>query len=172
MKLFHFSEDPNITYFKPHVPKTNSSEQPFVWAIDEEHAPHYYFPRECPHVAFWSSPETTPDDLNRFFSHTPVKRIIAIESSWLKSIREAELYAYTLPFETFECKDANAGYYVSRKAVNPLCVVPVGDLLDQLVKTNIELRITPSLWKLHDEIICSSVSFSIIRMRNASSDIN
>jgi hypothetical protein len=168
MKLFHFSENPNITYFEPHVPKTNSKEESFVWAIDEEHAPHYYFPRECPRVAFWTSSETTGDDLIRFFGHTSVNRIIAIETSWLKRIRETELYAYTLPSETFECFDVNAGYYVSRKAVTPLSVDPVGDLLDRLVQTNIELRITPTLWKLRDEIIHSSVSFSIIRMRNAS----
>ncbi|MFZ7945030.1 DUF6886 family protein [Bacillus sp. S3] len=116
--------------------------------------------------------ETTCDDFNRFFSQTPVNRIIAIETSWPKRIRETKLYAYKLQFETFECHDANAGYYVSRKAVPPLFVEPVGDLLDRLVETNIELRITPSLWKLHNEIISSSVSFSINRMRNASSDIN
>ena len=168
MKLFHFSEDPSITYFEPHVPKTNSNQQPFVWAIDEWHAPHYYFPRECPCGAFWPSSETTRDDLNRFFGHTPVNRIIAIETSWLKRIRVTELYSYTLPAETFECLDANAGYYVSREAVTPFSVEPVGDLLDRLVETNIELRITPSLWKLYDDIISSSVSFSIIRMSNAS----
>lgn len=59
MKLFHFSENPAISLFEPHVPQTNPEQPPLVWAIDEEHAPHYYFPRSCPRVAFWISSETT-----------------------------------------------------------------------------------------------------------------
>ena len=51
--LFHFSEDPDIARFLPHVPRTNSSHAPAVWAIDEEHSPLYWFPRDCPRVTAW-----------------------------------------------------------------------------------------------------------------------
>ena len=48
--LFHFSHDPSIERFTPHVPATNPSQSPSVWAIDAEHAPLYWFPRNCPRV--------------------------------------------------------------------------------------------------------------------------
>ena len=37
--VFHFSEDPSIEVFRPHVPVTRPDAEPRVWAIDEEHAP-------------------------------------------------------------------------------------------------------------------------------------
>src|SRR3954464_3428258 len=51
--LFHFSEDPSIERFVPHVPKTNPTHRAGVWAIDHERAPLYWFPRECPRVTIW-----------------------------------------------------------------------------------------------------------------------
>ncbi|MEP7112276.1 MAG: DUF6886 family protein [Ilumatobacteraceae bacterium] len=51
--LYHFSEDPHIERFVPHVPRTNPSHAPAVWAIDSQHAPLYWFPRDCPRVAVW-----------------------------------------------------------------------------------------------------------------------
>nr|WP_232345634.1 DUF6886 family protein [Paenactinomyces guangxiensis] len=169
--MFHFSENPDITLFVPHVPKTNPGQPPLVWAIDEEHAPHYYFPRDCPRIAFWTTPNTTPGDRDSFFAHTSARRIIAIESDWLNRVRDTRLYVYHLPGETFECVDANAGYYASSQSITPLAVEPVGDLLERLVEAKVELRITPSLWKLRHALISSSVAFSMIRMGNASPDL-
>ncbi len=40
-------------------------------------------------------------------------------------------------------------------------------LLQRLTATGVELRLTPSLWPLHDALIGSSVPFSMIRLRNA-----
>lgn len=94
--------------------------------------------------------------------------MIAIESAWLERIRNTKLFMYHLPVETFQCFDPIAGYYVSREAVQPLSVEPVGDLLSRLVAANIELRITPSLQKLRQALVSSTVPFSMIRMRNAS----
>lgn len=170
MKLFHFSDDPTIKRFRPHVPQTNPTEEPLVWAIDEEHAPHYYFPRDCPRIAFWSTPETTVDDVQKFFAYTTARRIIAIEGKWLERLRDTQLYVYQLPSSSFTCVDANAGYYVSLKEVVPLSVEPVGDLLQRLIEADVELRITPSLQKLRRALITSSVAFSMIRMRNAQPD--
>lgn len=167
MKLFHFSENPKITLFEPHVPQSNPEQPPLVWAIGEEHAPHYFFPRDCPRVAFWKTSNTSPEDIDRFFAHTSADRIIAVEGRWLHQIRNTQLYAYHLPSETFTCIDTNAGYYVSSKVITPISVEPLGDLLERLVEANVELRITPSLRKLRDALISSSVPFSMIRMRNA-----
>ncbi|MGV3489112.1 MAG: DUF6886 family protein [Tuberibacillus sp.] len=43
----------NITHFEPRQPQSFPDQPPLVWAIDEEHAPLYFFPRDCPRVAFW-----------------------------------------------------------------------------------------------------------------------
>ena len=51
--VYHFSEDPSIERFEPHVPRTNPSQPPAVWAIDGEHASLYWFPRDCPRLAAW-----------------------------------------------------------------------------------------------------------------------
>ena len=48
--LYHFSEDPAIWRFEPHVPATNPDHRAGVWAIDDDHAPLYWLPRDCPRV--------------------------------------------------------------------------------------------------------------------------
>src|SRR5687767_4768107 len=55
MKLHHFSEEPDIAVFRPHIAKTSSiQDEALVWAIDGWHAPMYYLPRDCPRACFWA----------------------------------------------------------------------------------------------------------------------
>ena len=164
---YHFSENPDITIFEPRLPASFSDQPPLVWAIDEEHAPLYYFPRECPRVAFWQGPDTTKEDDERFISYSEAKMIIAVEARWLETIRSATIYKYTFPPDTFTCFDENAGYYTSLVTVKPLSVEPIGDLLDRLIEAKVEIRITPSLFPLQNTIKNSTLNFSMIRMRNA-----
>jgi hypothetical protein len=42
-RLFHFSQDSTIELFVPHVARTSTETEPFVWAVDELHAPSYWF---------------------------------------------------------------------------------------------------------------------------------
>ncbi len=93
--------------------------------------------------------------------------MIAVEGGWLERIQKTVLYVYHLPPTSFRCVDTNAGYYASTEEVIPLKVEPVGDLLARLVAADVELRITPSLQRLRQALINSSVAFSMIRMRNA-----
>ena len=172
--LFHFSEDPTIARFEPRsLPPRNDlysaprPTEPLVWAIDEAHAPLYFFPRDCPRVAFWAGPDTTPDDRARFLGHTAAARVIAIEGGWLERVRHAHLYVYHLPSAGFVPHDEDAGYWVAREAVTPLAVEPAGDLLARLVDAAVELRITPSLWPLRHALVASSLHFSMIRLSKA-----
>jgi hypothetical protein len=177
--LYHFSEDPTITVFHPRpAPPRGAYSDPLtpgeasaklVWAIDEENAPLYWFPRDCPRVAFRPLPTSTPEDLARFFGHTIARWTIAIEGGWLDRVRAARLYAYQLPGDTFAPQGPHGGpgYYLSRESVVPLGVEPVGDLLTRIVAAGIELRITPSLWPLYHALIPATLHFSMIRMRNA-----
>jgi len=74
---------------------------------------------------------------------------------------------YEFPAEGFLPVDEGADYYISREAVVARSVQPIDNLLDELLQRNVELRIMPSLWKLRDAAIASTLQFSIIRMRNA-----
>jgi hypothetical protein len=164
---FHFSEEPGIKEFVPRKSETFPDHPPIVWAIDEWHAPLYFFPRDCPRIAFWRSPDSSCEDIERFLSASTAKMVIAVESGWLSSIKNTQLYRYLFAPETFTCFDDNAGYYTSLEKVIPVSVEPVGDLLECLANANVEMRFMPSLHLLQDVIAKSSLSFSMIRMRNA-----
>lgn len=183
MILYHFSEDPTIEVFHPRPipgPSTYSTPPPpeqtsslLVWAIDEAHAPLYWFPRDCPRIAYWALPTSTPEDIDRFLGHTAARWVIAIESAWLARLRETQLYAYRFPPETFEpqWEGGGPGYHISREPVTPVAVEPVGDLLARHVAAGIELRITPSLWPLRRALLSATLHFSMVRMRNAQPEI-
>ncbi len=166
MSLFHFSEDPTIARFVPRPPLARPTVEPLVWAIDEWHAPVYFFPRDCPRVCFWPLPTTTAADYAHCFATVPGRMVIAIESAWLERLRVARLSRYRMPEERFE-DIHDHGVHVTREPVVPLGVEPVGDLLAALTDAEVELRITPSLVPLGRAIIQTTLHFSLIRMRNA-----
>ena len=84
--LLHFSEDPSIERFVPHVPVTNPTQLPAVWAIDAEHTPVYWFPRDCPRTSVWANDDAEHAVLRtRFLSDA--ERINATELAWLEPIR-------------------------------------------------------------------------------------
>src|SRR5579862_1459369 len=101
-QLYHYSEDPTIERFVPRSPAARPEVEPFVWAIDAEHSPLYYFPRDCPRVSYWPLPETTTADRQRFFGAVEARMVIAIEWAWFDRLRSARLARYRLPAETFE----------------------------------------------------------------------
>ena len=167
MPLYHFSEDPTITRFKPRVPPAGGD--PVVWAIDDAHQVMYFFPRDCPRACYWPDARTTVEDRNRFFAHTTAAMIIAVESSWLDSIRNTTLYRYEMPAATFaRARGDDSGHHISFEAVSPLAMEPVDDLLGALIAAGVELRVTPSLIPLWRDVIASSLQFSGTRLRNAS----
>ncbi|MDQ6602886.1 MAG: hypothetical protein M3176_06415 [Chloroflexota bacterium] len=81
MPLSHFSEDSTIARFMPRSPLARPDVEALVWAIDERHAPVYFFPRDCPRVCFWPLPMTTLEDAARWFAAVPGRMVIAIESA-------------------------------------------------------------------------------------------
>lgn len=165
--LFHFSEDPTIQSFIPRHHPAYPDKPSMVWAIDEERAPLYFFPRDCPRIGYWAIETTTTEDQLTFFSHSTAKKVVAIEGKWLEKIMTTKLYVYHFPESSFYCLDRGAGYYVSHEEVQPIDRKPVGSLLQRLVEADVELRITPSLVPLKNALIHSSLHFSMVRMRNA-----
>jgi hypothetical protein len=167
--LFHISDDPNIVRFDPRLPPSPSSGQTglMVWAVGERLLHNYLLPRDCPRVTFYAGPTSSAEDVARLMGTSTASHVVAIESSWMPALRSGVLYQYVFPPETFTPVDAGAGYYISRAPVVPLTVTRIDDILAALLVRDVELRIMPSLWKLHDAVVASTLQFSIIRMRNA-----
>ena len=169
--LYHFSEEGDIARFTPRTLATRPGLPAAVWAIDEAHAPLYWLPRDCPRVAFWALPTSTAEDRARFLGQTAARMVLAIEAGWLDRVRQAKLFAYHLPGESFGMpEEGGPGYRISRTAVTPLRVEPVGDLIGRILGRGIELRLTPSLWPLYHALLPATLHYSMIRMRNATPD--
>ena len=162
--LLHFSEDPTITRFEPHVPATNPAHEPAVWAIDEQHAPVYWFPRDCPRGSVWANSEAERLVLADLF-HTTAHRVHAARLDWLERIRNAELFVYELDPTPFIEWPAAEGQWTAREPVAPIGVRPVGDLLDLHVRAGIELRFVPELTRFWDVVVASGLPFSGVRLR-------
>ncbi|WP_312115834.1 DUF6886 family protein [Brevibacillus reuszeri] len=165
--LFHYSEDPTISRFVPREHPSHPGLTPAVWAIARMQAPMYYFPRDCPRIAFYQTPDSTEGDIQRFLGLSRARMVITIENRWYPRLLDTRLYQYTFSSDTFYCLDKLAGYYLSHEAVEPIDVMPMGDLLAKLSQEDVELRMTPSLLPLRDALLTSSLHFSMIRMRNA-----
>ncbi|MDQ0060036.1 DUF6886 family protein [Paenibacillus harenae] len=167
MRLYHFSEEPDIKVFEPRMINGQIDELAKVWTIDEYHAAHYYLPRDCPRICIWPKEDTTELDLDKFFGMSKTKRIITIESGWYERVRKGTIYRYGFDPDAFELYEPNAGYYITTRTVKPLFAERIDDLITAILHEGIELRVTPSLIPLKEHVLASSVNFSMIRMRNA-----
>ena len=167
--MLHFSEDPTITRFVPHVAATAQQPQAYVWAVDHARAPDYWFPRQCPRALAWVTGTTTDADRDRIIGAGCGERVHAIEYGWLEAMRTVRLFAYRLPAAAFRPFDAPVSHaHVAVAPVEPLGPPePVGDLLRCHADAGIQLRVLDNLWRFWDEVIASTVEFSGIRLRNA-----
>lgn len=169
-QVLHFSEDPGIRTFVPHVAATARQPEAYVWAVDHEQAPAYWFPRQCPRAMAWVRPGvTTGADRDRIIGAGCGTRVHAIEYAWLDAVRTTTLYAYRLPadrFRPFGEPDPHA--WVATDPVEPLGPPePVGDLIACHAAAGIQLRILDNLWPFWDQVTAGTVGFSGIRLRNA-----
>ncbi len=168
-EVLHFSEDPHITVFVPHVAATAQHSEPYVWAVDAARAPDYWFPRQCPRAMAWLVDGTTEPDRERILGPGGGERVHAIEYRWLAAMREARLYAYRLPAAPFRPIDTPVPHaVVATRPVAPTGPAePVGDLLKLHEEAGIQLRVLPNLWPFWDAVVASTLGFSGIRLGNA-----
>jgi hypothetical protein len=168
-EVLHFSEDPTITRFRPHAVPTGAESEPYVWAVDADNAPSYWFPRDCPRAMAWLAPDTTVDDRDRILGPGGGDRVHAVEYGWLDRIRTARLYAYRFPAVPFRPIGTPRPYaMVADSEVVPLGPPePVDDLLALHAVAGIQMRVLPNLWEFFDAVAASSLGFSGIRLRHA-----
>ena len=167
-QVLHFSEDPTITRFVPHVAPTSSERAAYVWAVDHARCPDYWFPRDCPRAMAWTGPDTTDADRDRIVGPGCGSRVHAVEYGWLDAMRTVRLYAYRLPAAPFGRIGAFTNAVVATSPVEPLGPPePVGDLFALHEEAGIALRVLPNLWPFWDEVTASTMQWSGIRLRNA-----
>jgi len=154
--IWHVSEDPAIACF---VPRDG-----LVWAIDTRHLPLYWFPRDCPRATFWANSGTSGEDIERWLGGERTRRVHVIEPAWLERLRTTPVVAYRVPPDPFEPEDR---FWVSRRTVEPLELVELGDLVARHDGAAIELRTEADLLRLWDEVVASTLDYSGIRLRNA-----
>jgi hypothetical protein len=165
-RLFHFSEDPDIETFVPRAPEHRPEIEPFVWTVDEQRAWTYLFPRDCPRILLWPTPETTAADLDQWFGGNVDARIACIEWAWLDQMRTTPIFRYEMDPTNFVPLQDDAWMWVSRQPEQPIAVEPMGNLVNALGREHVELRIMPSLAPLFGAWE-STIHFSGIRLRNA-----
>ncbi len=113
--------------------------RPAVWAIDDAHAPLYWFPRECPRVTAWPRVSAEVDGFQSAF-RTAALRVHAVELGWIDRIRTTQLFRYSFDARQFDPWPKASGYWTSADSVVPIEVEPMGDLFDAHVHAAIELR--------------------------------
>lgn len=167
-EVLHFSEDPTITRFVPHVARTSQQTTAYVWAVDGPRCPDYWFPRQCPRVMAWRSARTTPWDADRIIGAGSGDRVHAIEYGWLQAIMDARLFAYRLPAESFAPIGDPPHALVAQVTIEPLGPPePVTDLIALHEEAGIQLRVLDRLWPFWNQVTASTLEFSGIRLRNA-----
>lgn len=152
----------------PHVARTAATTEAYVWALDAERAPAYWFPRDCPRALAWERATTTRADAALLGCGAPA-RVHAIEYGWLDAMRTVELFAYRLDARAFRPLSPLDPYaLVATEPVVPLGAPErVGDLLGLHDEAGIELRVLDCLWPFFDAVSASTLGFSGIRLANA-----
>lgn len=148
-------------------PGNQPGQDPAVWAIDESHAPLYWFPRDCPRGTLLARHPFERGLLIDLFT-TSAERQHVTEHGWLDSMRNTRLFTYHLPRATFEPRTEAEGQWVSAEPVEPLSVEPVGEPGARHVDAGVEIRLTNDFWPFWDRVVESGLPFSGVRLRNAS----
>jgi hypothetical protein len=164
-RVYHYSENPAIARFEPHVPATNPSSDACVWAIEAAYAPLYWFPRDCPRVTVWANDDDQRARMHERFA-TSARRLHVIEASRRSTLRTTALYEYELDGARFEPWVEAEGQWIARVGVEPLAVRAVGDLERRHGDAGVELRDTDDLASWRDAVVASGLPFSIVRFAN------
>ncbi|MEM9824924.1 MAG: DUF6886 family protein, partial [Bacteroidota bacterium] len=128
-RLYHFSENGQITSFHPRPSKAQWDYTPYVWAIDVQHHKHYLLPRDCPRICVNNSSKAgNLLDLHPQI-HQNTSGFIAVPARWEATIEKCILYQYEFSPANFHCIDPIAGYYVSEKTEIPTKISKIADCI-------------------------------------------
>ena len=111
--------------------------------------------------------QTTDSDKKYFFSSSVITHAIVIESKWYHNMKNTVLYLYEFHTKDFTLQDSIAGYYVATTTQYLKKKYMLTDLFDELLKRNVEIRITDNLWDMAVDVKVSTLNWSLCRMANA-----
>ncbi|NEJ72312.1 hypothetical protein GR197_17510 [Rhizobium phaseoli] len=171
MRLFHFSDDPDIAIFEPRsvrIPSIRPAGRewlngPLVWAIDGEHDFMYLFPRDCPRILIWATPETPETERRQWLGD--FRAAAYVERHWLERLKAETIHRYEMPAEDFEDL-GDTGMWVSRERVIPIERIAISRLDQEFAPRGVELRVVDGLRPLKG-LWNTSLHVSGIRLRNA-----
>ena len=170
--LFHISDNPRIQVFEPRIASFHPGviTEKVVFAINNKLLHNYLLPRNCPRVTFYASPQTSEGDKRKFLRTSTAEHVVCVESGWLLAIQRGTLFCYEFSPRTFSLIDECAGYYISHSPVEPISVRPIYNIMEELLKRNVELRFMPSIIEIGELIKKTTMNFSLIRMHHAQSE--
>ena len=160
MRLFHVSDNPDITEFIPRLTNRPNCKG-LVWALDERGLINFMTPRNCPRVYYYAVESSTEEDIVKYFASS-ARHGIAIENIWHERMTKASLYIYEFDAATFYKTDG-PGYYVSEQTQVPLSVTKVDNLFERLFEQNVEVRILPNLHQLKEAVMQSTLKGGMMR---------
>ena len=160
--VHHYSEDPGITEFIPHVPTTNPTRPPSVWAIEPAYAPLYWVPRDCARVTVWAHDDAQRAVLRDRWGSTAGRLHFAAsdDEGW---VRTTSVFEYAFDPGPFEPWAEAEGQWVARVALRPSAVRPMGDLVAAHAAAGVDLRFDPDLAARREEVVGAGLPFSIVR---------
>jgi Family of unknown function (DUF6886) len=160
--VLHYSEDPAIERFVPHVPVTNPAAGAHVWGIEPAYAPLYWFPRDCARVTVWAHDDEQRARLHRTWACAG-RRLHFVGAGTEAAMRSTELFEYAFAPEPFVPWADAEGQWVADVEMRPRAVRPMGDLVAAHEDAGVELRFDTDLSARRDEVVASGLPFSIVR---------
>ena len=160
--VYHYSENLEIEVFAPHVPATNPSTPPQVWAIEPRYASLYWFPRDCLRVAVWANEDPQQRELQSRFA-TAANRVhfaLGRDEQW---IRTTNLCEYTFDAGPFEPWLDAEGHWTTDRTVRPTASRQLPDLVAEQAQAGVDLRFLDELTTARDEVVRSGLPFSVVR---------
>ena len=166
MRLFHVSEESEIEIFNPRIPTRTDLDQSvgLVWAINEKCLPNFLTPRNCPRVTYHIGLNTSESDMKRYISTNGCSHVVVIETKWFEILKNTKLYLYEFDSKQFELQDNIAGYYISKTPQTPIAKFELTNLVLELSRRNVEIRVLDNLWDICEEIQQTTFNWSMCRM--------
>lgn len=168
--LFHVSEESGIAVFHPRPAPSPEVGPDYdcVWAIEHGFLANYIVPRDCPRVIFRRGASTSAKDAARFIGTSNAEHVMTIERGWLQHAQTTPIVIYAFGHgPQWQLFDDNAGVWLARSTVVPIVQHEVANPVAALAGHGCELQLVDNLWPLIDAVVASTLSFSIIRKRNA-----
>ncbi len=158
----HYSEDPTIDEFVPHVPATNPDTPPLVWAIEPAYAPLYWFPATAHGVAVWANDDVGQRRLAARFD-TVARRV---QWAWRRdeaSVRSTQLTEYTFDAEPFDAWPDAEGHWCAPRPVRPIGRRVLDDLVEEQSRAGVDLRFVADLATVRAAVLDARLPFSVVR---------